>query len=100
MARESLDVLTLVFANRQYQILRTEFQNMGIAGVSERAAKLLDIDSPTVDWAGLVKALGVPAIGGSTLPLSSILVWGLKDWEKLRYALAPRSPVLRHSRFR
>jgi acetolactate synthase-1/2/3 large subunit len=67
MARESLDVLTLVFANRQYQILRTEFQNMGIPGVSERAAKLLDIDSPTVDWVGLAKALGVPAKRATTM---------------------------------
>lgn len=61
MARESLDVLTLVFANRQYQILRTEFKNMGIDGISERAAKLLDIDSPTIDWVSLAKAFGVPA---------------------------------------
>lgn len=80
MARESLDVLTLVFANRKYQILRTEFKNMGIEAISERAAKLLDIDSPTVDWVGLAKALGVTAKRATSMEdLGAALDVGLSE---------------------
>ena len=61
MARESLNVVTLVFANRQYQILKTEMANIGVATVGPRAARLLEIGQPNLDWVGLARSQGVPA---------------------------------------
>jgi acetolactate synthase-1/2/3 large subunit len=60
MARESLNVVTLVFANRKYQILKTEMANIGVGTVGPRAARLLDIGQPDLDWVGLARSQGVP----------------------------------------
>jgi acetolactate synthase I/II/III large subunit len=60
-ARESLNILTLVFANRRYQILRNEMQNVGALGVGKKSSDLLDIGRPNIDWVGLAKSFGVEA---------------------------------------
>jgi acetolactate synthase-1/2/3 large subunit len=60
MARESLNVVTLVFANRQYQILKGEMANIGVGTVGPKAARLLDIGQPDLDWASLARSQGVP----------------------------------------
>jgi len=67
MARESLDVLTIVFANRKYQILRMEMKNVGVAQVGPQASALLDLDRPAVDWVGLAKGFGVDAYRAGTM---------------------------------
>jgi acetolactate synthase I/II/III large subunit len=61
MARESLNVLTLVFANRKYQILKSEVSNMGLAEIGPRGSRLLEIGSPDLDWVGLARSMGVAA---------------------------------------
>jgi acetolactate synthase-1/2/3 large subunit len=66
-AREGLDVVTLVFANRRYQILRNEMANVGVQDVGERAAALLDLTSPVVDWVQLARGLGVQATRAETM---------------------------------
>jgi acetolactate synthase-1/2/3 large subunit len=60
-AREGLNILTIVFANRKYQILRTEMQNVGVAEVGARASGLLDIDNPRIDWVSLAGTFGIDA---------------------------------------
>jgi acetolactate synthase-1/2/3 large subunit len=60
-ARESLNVTTVVFANRTYQILRGEFAGVGAGEPGVRARDMLDIDRPTLDWVSLAKGMGVPA---------------------------------------
>jgi acetolactate synthase I/II/III large subunit len=59
-ARESLEVTTVVFANRRYQILLDEFANVGAGSPGPSALSMLDIDRPTLDWVSLAKGQGVP----------------------------------------
>ncbi len=60
-AREGLDVTTVIFANRSYQILKGELANVGAGNPGRRALDMLDIDRPTLDWVSLAKGMGVPA---------------------------------------
>ncbi|MBB5049707.1 acetolactate synthase-1/2/3 large subunit [Rhodopseudomonas rhenobacensis] len=60
-ARENLDVTTIVFANRNYQILKGEFAGVGAGEMGARALDMLSIDRPTLDWCALAKGMGVPA---------------------------------------
>ena len=66
-ARENLDILTLVFANRSYQILRNEMQNVGATNIGPIASSLLDIGGPDIDWLSLAKGFGVAAFRASTI---------------------------------
>ena len=59
-AREGLNVLTIVFANRIYQILRGEFDGVGAGEPGQRAQDMLKIDRPTLDLVALAKGMGVP----------------------------------------
>jgi acetolactate synthase-1/2/3 large subunit len=58
-AREGLNVLTIVFANRIYQILRGEFDGVGAGDPGQRAMDMLKIDNPTLDWVALAKGMCV-----------------------------------------
>jgi acetolactate synthase-1/2/3 large subunit len=58
-AREGLNVLTIVFANRIYQILRGEFDGVGAGEPGQRAMDMLKIDRPALDWVALAKGMGV-----------------------------------------
>ena len=60
-ARESLNVVTIVFANRIYQILRGEFDGVGAGEPGKRAMDMLKIDGPAIDFVSLAKGMGVPA---------------------------------------
>jgi acetolactate synthase-1/2/3 large subunit len=59
-AREGLNVVTIVFANRIYQILRGEFDGVGAGEPGKRAQDMLKIDRPTLDFVALAKGMGVP----------------------------------------
>ena len=61
MAREGLNVTTVVFANRTYAVLQREFSGLGEGAPGPRAAALFDIGRPTLDWVHLAKGMGVPA---------------------------------------
>jgi acetolactate synthase-1/2/3 large subunit len=61
MARESLNVTTVVFANRTYAVLQREFSGLGVGPPGPRAADLFDIGHPALDWVHLAKGMGVPA---------------------------------------
>jgi acetolactate synthase-1/2/3 large subunit len=59
-AREGLDVTTLVFANRSYQILKGELAAVGAGNPGRKALDMLEIDQPTLDWVALARGMGVP----------------------------------------
>ncbi|RXG90898.1 acetolactate synthase large subunit [Bradyrhizobium vignae] len=59
-AREGLDVVTIVFANRIYQILRGEFDGVGAGEPGQRALDMMKIDRPTLDFVALARGMGVP----------------------------------------
>lgn len=61
MAREGLNVTTVVFANRAYGVLQREYAGLGVGAPGPRAADLFDIGRPTIDWVHLAKGMGVPA---------------------------------------
>ncbi|HEV2187752.1 MAG TPA: acetolactate synthase large subunit, partial [Stellaceae bacterium] len=59
-AREGLDVTTVLFSNRVYQILKGELANVGAGNPGRKALDMLDLGHPDIDWVGLAKSLGVP----------------------------------------
>ena len=59
-ARERLDVVTVIFANRAYKILRGELRQMGIADPGPKAAAVMDLGNPNLDWVKLAEGMGVP----------------------------------------
>lgn len=61
-AREGLDITTIVFANRKYKILEAEYANMGFGTPGPRAAEMMEIDRPTLDFVALAKGMGVPGV--------------------------------------
>jgi acetolactate synthase-1/2/3 large subunit len=60
MAREGLKVTTVVFANRDYAVLRREFSYLGVGSPGPRAAAMFEIGHPDLDWVELAKGMGVP----------------------------------------
>ena len=66
-AREQLDIVVLIFANRKYQILRNEMSNVGVPDFGPKAESLLDIGNPAIDWVSLSHGMGVPATRVETI---------------------------------
>lgn len=66
-ARESLDVTTIVFANRKYRILDIEYRRVGAGTPGPKARAMLDIDNPEIDWVKLAAGMGVKACRVTTL---------------------------------
>ncbi|RIK96035.1 MAG: hypothetical protein DCC71_22765 [Proteobacteria bacterium] len=62
MARESLDVVVVVCANRAYRILQIEVARAGIAEPGPAARALTDLSHPPLDWCALARGMGVPAV--------------------------------------
>ena len=67
MARESLKVTTVVFANRDYAVLKREFSYLGIGSPGTRALDMFEIGRPDLDWVNLAKGMGVPGTRVSSL---------------------------------
>jgi len=61
MAREQLDVTTVIFSNRRYAILRMELARVGATASGDRALQMLDIAPPEIDFVALARGFGVPA---------------------------------------
>ncbi len=60
-AREQLNVTTVIFANRKYNILNIEYGRLGVTEVGPIAASLFDIGNPDIDWAMMANSMGVPS---------------------------------------
>lgn len=61
-ARESLDVTTVICANRAYRILQIELHRAGLADTGRAARGLTDLGRPHVDWVQLAAGMGVPGV--------------------------------------
>ena len=66
-ARESLNVTTVVLANRKYRILEIEYQRVGAGSPGARARAMMDIDNPEINWVQLAAGMGVKACRVTTL---------------------------------
>ena len=61
MAREKLDVVTVIFSNRKYAILQVEFMRVGAHNPGPKAMSMLDLSNPDIDWVAMANAMGVEA---------------------------------------
>jgi len=66
MAREKLDVISIIFANRSYAILNVELQRVGAAGVGDKAKAQLDLRNPPLDFVRLGESMGVSSRRATT----------------------------------
>jgi acetolactate synthase-1/2/3 large subunit len=66
MAREKLDVTTVIFANRRYQILDIEMKRTGSEGFGNAAQSMMDIGRPVLDFVKLAEGMGVPGSRATT----------------------------------
>lgn len=60
-AREQLDVVTVVFANRSYAILNIELMRVGAGNGGPAALRMLDIGDPTLNFCKIAEGMGVEA---------------------------------------
>jgi acetolactate synthase-1/2/3 large subunit len=65
-AREKLKIVTLVWSNRSYAILRHELMNVG-ANPGRKALDMLSLGDPDLDWVSLAGGMGVPASRATTI---------------------------------
>lgn len=65
-ARESLNVVTVIFANQTYRILQGEIRNVGGRKPGPKASAMMRLNKPTLDWVSLAAGMGVPATRADT----------------------------------
>jgi acetolactate synthase I/II/III large subunit len=84
-AREQLDVVTIVFANRSYAILHGELRSVGAGAPGANARRMLDIDQPALQWTQLAAGLGIESGRATTAEAFC---------ELLRAAVSRKGPFL------
>jgi acetolactate synthase I/II/III large subunit len=65
-AREKLNVVTIIFSNRRYNILLGELKDVGAGLPGENAQRMLNIDSPSLNWVQIANGMGVEAARATT----------------------------------
>ncbi|ORX03365.1 acetolactate synthase large subunit [Mycolicibacillus trivialis] len=85
MARENLDVTTVLLNNNAYAILRLELARVGADGGGPKANDLLDLSRPEMDFAAIAEGFGVPATVATTCEELA---------EQFQHALAAPGPHL------
>ncbi|MGK2948514.1 MAG: acetolactate synthase large subunit [Acidimicrobiales bacterium] len=66
MAREQLDVTTIIFNNSSYAVLNMELDRVGAAAGGAKAKEMLDLHHPDLDFVALAQGMGVPATRATT----------------------------------
>ncbi len=70
-ARESLDVTTVILANRKYAILEAELAGVGAREGGQNpgrtALDMMDLGRPDLDWVRLAEGMGVAAARATTM---------------------------------
>src|SRR3954451_5596183 len=84
-AREQLDITTIICDNGSYAILEHELSRGGAQGDGKRAAQLLDLGGPDLDFVAIASGMGVPATRATTAEELA---------DQLRRALAEPGPHL------
>ena len=85
MAREGLDVTTVIFNNSSYAVLNMELGRVGATAGGEKAKAMLDLHHPDLDFVALATGMGVPATRATTC----------EDFvEQLTTALATQGPTV------
>lgn len=66
MAREQLNIITVVFNNRSYAILNIELERVGADTVGPIAKSQLDLSTPPLDFVALGNGMGVHSVRAAT----------------------------------
>src|SRR5690606_24436209 len=61
MARERLDIVTILFNNRSYAILNIEMARVGAQSPGPKAEAMLNLREPDIQWRTLAESMGVPS---------------------------------------
>ncbi len=85
IARENLDVVTVIFANRSYAILNIELMRVGAQNPGPKALDMLDIGRPDLNFTEIAQGMGVEAGRAETAEQFNKLLEG---------ALARKGPFL------
>ncbi len=62
MAREQLDVTTIILNNGSYAILNIELMRVGVQNPGPKALSMLDLKNPAINWSQISEGMGVPAV--------------------------------------
>jgi acetolactate synthase-1/2/3 large subunit len=66
MARENLDIVTVILNNGSYAILNIELARVGVANPGPKALSMLDLTNPAINWVEISEGMGVPAVRTDT----------------------------------
>jgi acetolactate synthase-1/2/3 large subunit len=66
IARERLDVTTIIYHNAAYAILRLELQRVGAGGGGPKARDMFSLTRPALDFVSLARGMGMPAERATT----------------------------------
>ena len=62
MARERLNIVTIIFNNGAYGILNLELERVGAEKAGRRAKAQLDLTDPELNFVAMAQGMGVPAV--------------------------------------
>ncbi|WP_416398600.1 acetolactate synthase large subunit [Allohahella sp. A8] len=66
MAREQLDVTTIIFNNASYSVLNIELERVGAQQAGKKARSQLDLNGPVISFAQLAQGMGVHGVNVDT----------------------------------
>lgn len=66
MARENLNVTSIIFNNASYSVLNIEIERVGAIEVGKKAKAQLDLHGPVLNFAHLAQGMGVHGVRAST----------------------------------
>lgn len=66
MARENLDITTIVLNNGSYAILNIELLRVGVENPGPKALSMLDLKDPSLNWTQISEGMGVPGVRATT----------------------------------
>jgi acetolactate synthase-1/2/3 large subunit len=66
MARENLDVLSIIFSNRKYMILQIELARVGAQSMNKKTLDMMDLTNPELDFVKISEGMGVAATRATT----------------------------------
>ncbi|HEX7842944.1 MAG TPA: thiamine pyrophosphate-dependent enzyme, partial [Kofleriaceae bacterium] len=61
IAREQLDITTVIFHNAAYAILRLELQRTGAGSGGPKAREMFSLSRPSLDFVALARSMGMSA---------------------------------------
>jgi acetolactate synthase-1/2/3 large subunit len=71
MARQGLDVTTVLLNNRSYAVLNMELDRVGVEKPGPLARRMLDLGDPSMDFVHLARGLGLHATRADTVEVFS-----------------------------